>query len=314
MHWRDLHTQAKRDFKSSQILYDDEDFGNSLFLLQQCVEKEIKSFVLKFKLSSKSMLKLNHEPLKELFDDLIKDVQKQIENSNDPEAISNFNNMEKALEIINELFVKVEKDFKIMLWKESLGISLNKTESEKIQEMYDELFISLESPFKQLSAYSMEVFENKFKPYFQLMRKNQKTEIQNLIDELKFKIDLNTIPQAKIAKVTLKDFDPMMFFNKVEKLLYYLKRKDPRRPYYLNSEIIMLILLAWIFGFIKVILSVYVHESYGRYPDDIFDGIDKKSSLKWYEEKSLVIPNIRKNVEGIIRRINNIMLNPNFLP
>ena len=313
MEWRDFHEQALRDFKSSAKLYDDNDYGNSLFLLQQSVEKEIKSFVLKFKLSTKTMYVLKHEPLRELFGDLMEDVRNQVEKSSDLEAKSYLENTKETLEKIKEFFKKVENEFKITIWKESLGIPLNENESNNLKDFYNELYNSLETPFKQISAYSVKTFENKLKPFIQEMHKDKKREIQNLIDELKFKIDLDVIPQAKMAEVTMKDFQPALFFRKFEKLLFFLKSKDPRKMYHLNSDIFLIILLAWVFGFMKIILSVYVHESYGRYPENILGDVDKKSSLIWYKERSSSIPTIRKEVEGIMRRMDFILLNDHFL-
>ena len=57
---QEFYEQAKNDLHSSKLLYDGEEFGNSVYFFQQCVEKACKAYGLRTGLI-KNVRKISHE-------------------------------------------------------------------------------------------------------------------------------------------------------------------------------------------------------------------------------------------------------------
>src|SRR5438445_6057325 len=82
MEWQEFRDQAERDLLSCKILRKDSDFGNAAYLLQQSLEKYVKSYLFKYKIFSDDPKNLGHLPLKVLFKRLSDITKNTIRNSN----------------------------------------------------------------------------------------------------------------------------------------------------------------------------------------------------------------------------------------
>lgn len=70
---------SKRDFESSQLLYEAKHYNNSIFMLQQSVEKLFKGFGLLLNIISEVDLKLNiNHAIKEIYKKAVKENQESI--------------------------------------------------------------------------------------------------------------------------------------------------------------------------------------------------------------------------------------------
>jgi len=305
MSWIDFRNQALQDMRSVHILHDSKDYGNSAYLLQQSIEKFIKSIVIRYELSTKPMWKLGHMPLTELWDDLHQRLEEFIEKSSSETAKNNYQNMSRSTCIIKKFFQKSTSDLKFALWKESLQIPISENEEQEFLEFIRQLKQELEPQIRSMSTDFIDLFERKIKPFFDQMPNSRKHEIQKLLDSIQLEIDLNSLEEISISNnADIDEFvkNVPIFFNRIEKL-YKIIRKD-RKPYFLDSELALTILFAWLFSFSTQILKVFTHESIGRYPTEIEMRNEKRSSRNLYEEKNEILKDLENEVEEACNRLN----------
>ena len=124
--------QAIKDQKTSKLLFKNEDFGNSAYHMQQCLEKHTKSLILKYKISN-NLIK-SHMPIHSLTVELIKKCRTQ-QNKQNSYAVR-----KRLLEMLS-LLEKVEacsyqnEELKILIWKQSLGIPNSIEENKKLEDL-----------------------------------------------------------------------------------------------------------------------------------------------------------------------------------
>ena len=302
MSWVDFRNQALRDISSADLLYDSRDYGNSAYLLQQSIEKFIKSIVIRYELSTKSMQELGHMPLTKLWDDLHQRMNEYFEKSPSEIAKNHYQNMSESIRIIKDFFIDSTRDLKFALWKGSLKIPMSLDEEKTILEFVRKLQKELEPQIRALSHDYFELFEKKIKPFFDRIPPSQKQEIQNLLDVVKLDIDLNQLEKIQIS--TNADIDEFakqvpIFFIRLE-TLYRIIRKNPRGLSFLESEQALVILFAWIFSFSTQILKIFAHETIGRYPTEI----ENRSSINWYEEKHEILKDLKLEISDACNRLN----------
>jgi len=305
MSWIDFRNQALQDMSSVPILREHKDYGNSAYLLQQCIEKFVKSIVIRYELSTKSMGKLGHMPLDELWDDLYQRMDEFIERSTSETAKTNYENMSETIGIIKEFFQRSQTDLKKALWKDSMKIPLSREEEDKLLDFIHRLKEELKPQIRKLSIDLFDLFKRKIKPFFKNLPISQKRKIQNLLDVIQLDVDLDRLDEISIS--THHDIDELVmempvFFLRIEKL-YQIIRKDPHKMHHLDSEEALNILFSWLFSYSTQILKVYAHESIGRYPTEI----DERSSRNLYKEKFVELKDLENEVIEACRRLNSMI-------
>ena len=101
-----FYQQAKKDLRSSKVLYADKEFGNSVYFFQQCIEKASKAYGLRTGLL-KNARKISHaSPL--VFIEMCKNVM--IEN-NVIEIFEHYTGKQESVKILNaEKLIKSDAD------------------------------------------------------------------------------------------------------------------------------------------------------------------------------------------------------------
>ncbi len=303
--WIDFKDQAVDDLKSSIALQHGNKIGNSAYMLQQSLEKFVKALVLKYNLSNKTPNELSHLPLIGLWNELQNNIKTQIMKTNNQKSIANYALMEKSIKIIGEFFKKSTNTYKELIWKDSLEIELEKNEKNELLNLISDLKQELEPVIKKVIFDYKELFENKLKPFLKTMPPKYRIELQQVLDELDMKIDINNQKIDTTTNISDLIKEIPKFFDDIEHL-YYVIRKDPRRKYFLDSDEFLTILLAWTFQFSGIILKTFVHEDIGRYPRTIISS-ETKNSRTWYKEKGKEVEKLREDVSKACSRLYYIV-------
>lgn len=308
MSWIYFRDQALQDIKSVRTLYTSKDYGNSAYLLQQSIEKLVKSIVIRYDLSSKPMSTLGHMPLTQLWDDLYQRLEESIEKSSNKKAKNDFQNMSKSIKIIKDFFKDSTRKYKFTLWKDSLKIPISEKEELELLELIKKLKHELEPQIRLMSHDFTELFENKIKPFLNSMPHSKKQEIQNLLGSTQLDIDLDKLEKISISNIN--DIDEFVkstpvFFNKIEKL-YQISRKG-RGLSFSDSELGLTILFAWLFSYSIQILKVFPHESIGRYPTLICVENKERSSRNWYKDQKKILKELQDEVIAACEKLDLII-------
>lgn len=105
--WNEFRLQSIRDLQSCRLLYNEKDYGNSAYLLQQGLEKYVKAYLFKFDLFIGNPRKLHHLTLPKIWEILINNIRRKI-GSSDKETKELFHQSLQMIEIVARFFNKIE--------------------------------------------------------------------------------------------------------------------------------------------------------------------------------------------------------------
>ncbi|MCV0392002.1 MAG: HEPN domain-containing protein [Nitrosopumilus sp.] len=127
--FRDFMQKAEYDLDRSMYLFKIEDYGFAAYSIQQALEKYLKAYLLKFNLVTE-VHKLGHLQYFEILKEAITILENQKNDEKDENIIRVLESTIEHFTTLQTTFKKVEQshDYKILFWKSSLGIKLNKNE------------------------------------------------------------------------------------------------------------------------------------------------------------------------------------------
>ena len=280
------------------MLFQSENFGNSAYHLQQCMEKYVKAVILKYKLYNNPK-KLGHFPLRLLWKELRKIHSDALKHSPNPRIAKWQHQFLQIADPIQAFYDLVLCDLKIIIWKWSLEIPISEEENTKIAsekkklekirplciEMgrdYDYQFQELLQKIKQLPVKPRRRFED----FIRFIR--QYFKFQKLEDESPSPQEIFTIQTPSNIATTLED----------------LNKLNPRgRSGITKESLVLTLLVSWVFTFHDIILKTFVHEEIGRYPITI----DGESSSDLYKQHKDALLRLSAKVDVACKRLDEML-------
>ena len=285
--WNEFRLQSIRDLQSCMLLYQDEDYGNSAYLLQQGLEKYVKAYLFKFDLFIGNPRKLRHLTLPKIWESLIHNIQKKIDSS-DKDAKELFQQSLQMIEIIAKFFKKIEDGedvrYKYAMWKHSLGVELNSQEKGVLKYFNDQM----ENELTPLIAVSYTKFIKTLARIMPLITSDpvKKNALESLVKTITGKSLDEVLDQNPYgAPQNLYEIASEMpaFFNQLESLIYEIMKITKGDESFLQTDFMKSLLIAWILSIKDELIFTFPHEDLGRYPVTI-----EGSSSRWiYEQKSV---------------------------
>ena len=272
MSWNEFYTQSKRDYECSEILMRNKYFENSAYLLQQCVEKNLKAMILKLD-SQTSPRRLGHLPLIGLLGELnkrLKTAQRNPPGKNITQVMLQVANIVPELQ---RVLKHIQRYGLETGWKKSLGIELTDREYTEMTCLTKNLEIARVSMARRL----IPVFENYRANLDQQSGSSSLaksllplTDIEIQFDQFKRTyriIDVNGC-EVNIHELLLQPF----------RYMYEILQNNGK-----STEVLSLLVLVMFLGtHTDIMIDTFAHETIGRYPRMI----GGKSSIRLYEERS----------------------------
>jgi len=146
--------KAEFDLERAVKLYKCKDYGFAAYSIQQGMEKYLKSYLLKFNLV-KDIHKLGHLQYSEIAVIIIEIFEDQKKKETDSDVIKVIDAAISNFKTIYRIFSKIQKshDQKILFWKRSLGMKLNKNEENILDGIRTESNTSAKKYLSTLSNY-----------------------------------------------------------------------------------------------------------------------------------------------------------------
>jgi len=262
-----LFQSGQIDLENAEKQFVEQEYMLSAFLAQQALEKHVKAYLLKNNIFD-NVKKLGHLPLSSVIRNLLEQYETASKKTDD----IFYGNFIKLFKILLDFLVRLEQkeDFKITVWKDSLGIPLSTKESNIVKgltEQFNQISSKLES--------GMPVMAEQFKNVINLDQLN--------------KIDISKLDKkAQTAIAFLKKVhdglanDSPFSLDDVEQLLHDLgygsgknslseKETNDMYEFVKNNKS-----LVWI----DEIINSFPHQTMSRYPFEI----DGKTNHDLYVE------------------------------
>ncbi|MCV0372458.1 MAG: HEPN domain-containing protein [Nitrosarchaeum sp.] len=304
--WDEIRTQAKQDLKSSQTLFDSYDYGNSAYLLQQGVEKYVKSFILRYNLFVKEPHKFQHLPIIKMWEIIIQELESRYKHFK--KDVKEFaKQLIVLLKHMLEFFIKIRdrehKDFrwKQSIWKYSMSLPLNKSETDLMKNLKNDL----EDELVPMISDAYDIFSKAKDRLLSVMSAN--TQQKRMLETLLEKVMSTTIEFEMSRKKPTTDINKIVeqmpeWFEQLEKLIKEILVLTDKKERILDSYFMRVLLLGWLFSTHEEMILTFPHEEIGRYPNMITD------SRKIYEKNST---NLQKFINRITEKCEKIdcMLN-----
>lgn len=306
--WDDLREQAVQDLKSCQTLFDTRDYGNSAYLLQQGVEKYVKSFILRYDLFVKEPHKFQHLPIIKMWEIIIQELERRYKHFK--KDVKEFaKQLIVLLKHMLEFFIKIKeknknhKDFrwKQSIWKYSIGLSLNTSETDLMKNLKNDL----EHELVPMISDAYDIFSKAKDRLLSMIYTNTQQKI--MLETLLKKVMNTTIEFEMSRKKPITDINKIVeqtpeWFDQLEKLIKEILLLTNSKEKILESYFMRVLLLGWLFSMHEEMILTFPHEEIGRYPNMIAD------SRKIYEKNSV---NLQKFIDRTTKKCKNIdqMLN-----
>lgn len=156
MRYQDLFQSGQIDLENAEKQYEEHEYMLSAFLAQQALEKHVKAYLLKNDIFE-NVKKLGHLPLSLV----IRNILEQYKTASKKSQGVFIENFMKLFEVLLDFLVRLEKkeDFKIIVWKSSLGIPLT-TEESNIEQGITTQFNQISSKLEGDMPIIAEQFQN----------------------------------------------------------------------------------------------------------------------------------------------------------
>jgi len=295
--YRDFMQKAEFDLERAEIMYKKGDYGFAAYSVQQGMEKYLKSYLLKFNLV-KDIHKLGHLQYSEIAGIIIEIFEDQKKKETDSDMIKVLDATINNFKTLHRIFSKIQKshDQKILFWKRSLGIKLNKNEENILDGIRTE---SNTSANKYLSTLSNYLVSESFAK--NLQKKKLPVKLKEKIP--KFLIEYSN---ASRNGDTNKARQIMNSFMATASPYFYgsgpnsLSKGD-------TDFMIKMTKMETTFDWSEYTLLLYPHQDIGRYPTLI----DDKNSEELYEENKENLWQLIQEIRIICSRIKQ-NLSSNF--
>ena len=295
--WQDFLDQAIRDQKSSKILFEEGDFGNSAYLLQQCMEKYVKAVVFKHKLYNGEPKHLRHIQLPVLWRELSEKYDAMLKRSRNPHVAQWRRGFAEIMEAIQLFFDSIEKDLMIVMWKESLEIPLTTEEKDKITSVKKRLE-EIRPACKKIGRDYDDQF-CKMKQFVKLSQTKRGKQLEDFINFIRQYFKFEKIEDGRLSPQEM--FTIQTPTDIVTTLDDILKKIGPGGHSGISRKgMVLVILLSWIFTFQGVILKTFPHESIGRYPRPI----NGEDSDKLYVQHKKALMKLSNEVDTACKRLS----------
>jgi|APSaa5957512535_1039671.scaffolds.fasta_scaffold44705_1 hypothetical protein len=300
--WNQILEQAKQDLVSSQTLFDNHDYGNSAYLLQQGMEKHIKAFILKYDLFVRNPQKFGHLPIIKMWEVIILELErKQPSFKKDIKEFS-----EKIMVILKNIlkyFIKIKEDsrWKEFVWKSSLELTLNTSEQDLIKNFSTEM----KKDFLPIISEAHNLFSSARDRLISVISgdPNQKILLENLVEKvmnttLEFEMNQRHTMNGDMDDII--DKSPM-WFEQLENLIKEIMLMSNRKNAIVSSYFMKVLLFAWLFSFREEIIMTFPHEEIGRYPNMI------SNSRQIYKDNKLNLEKFIQKVSQSCEKIDQMM-------
>ena len=285
MNWQDYSLQAQRDLKSCHLLYQNNDYGNSAYLLQQGLEKYIKAYLFRYDLFIGSPWKLGHLPLPTVWEIFSQGVENKMEHS-DKVTKELFRNMSALIEIIANFFDRIsdkkDKRLKHGLWKHSLQMNLNSQEEGVLDNYKKQMEIELTPLISDVYKKFMDVLLQ-IKPSI-TSNPEKKKALEHLVNRVMGESLDDLLNQDKYEQRNLREIADKtpQFFNQLGLLIHEVVNLADSKDLFLQSDFMKSLLIGWLFSIKDELMITYPHEDMGRYPL-LLEGASTRTI---YEQKS----------------------------
>ena len=286
MSWEDFHNQSERDYQCSEILMSNQHFENSAYLLQQCVEKNLKAMILKID-SQTNLRNLGHLPLVGLLEKLesqFKAVYRGSQDKNTKQALLQVTTIISKLK--NALRRVQGKDWE-SAWKKSLGIKLTAEEDKKMINLENELGSAVEPMIQNL----MPVFED-----YRVNLSQQDSPLAKSLLSLTaigLQFDKSNGAYTAVSDADENRIDVHEILSLAFRLMYELLQSNAK-----STKTRDLLVIAVFIGIhTNIMIETFAHETVGRYPRMV----GGKSSISLYKIHSndlvLLSKKVRKHLD-----------------
>ena len=217
--WKEFNEQAKRDLSASFLLYRDNDYGNAAYHMQQALEKQVKSVIIKMGADKYlNLTNLGHYPLPSIINEAAKAFDVIFEQYSKNTFVISLCMMLKRFKQFGEFFKIFKKnEYKITLWKDSLNIKITENENNKFNKELNAF----------ISQLNMGDFSNVVKP-----QNYDKTKIITAVAimeviRLSTKLLLYTFPHESIGRypIAINNISSVLLYNKHHKDLEQLLKQ-----------------------------------------------------------------------------------------
>ena len=250
---------AKSDIKSMKDEYRNNNYGHSAYWCQQGIEKSIKAVLLRNSVG-RAPRYFGHTPLIKLWNDMYSGMDFSKWPHEHAETIQQMG------KIVNDIFknsLRSENRLSIIWWKYSLGIELNKDETQNLLLIQAQV-TDIQTKILSLGDYVLGKNNLDKKIKQAKIKKQLSQELRSCVDEIEQTIDkLSNTPIQETLPTDIQKLSLLGF-----RLLKLTHKKNPRSRdmkvgFY--KEDTRPLLTMWTFGFIGILLKIYSHEVIGRY-------------------------------------------------
>ena len=286
MSWEDFHNQSERDYQCSEILMSNQHFENSAYLLQQCVEKNLKAMILKID-SQTNIRNLGHLPLVGLLEKLESQFRTAYRGSQDKNIKQVLLHVTAIISKLKDALRRVQgKDWE-SAWKKSLGIKLTAKEDKKMINLENELGNAVKPMIQNL----MPVFED----YRTNLSQQDNPLAKSLLSltAIGLQFDKSNGAYTTVSDANGNEIDMHEILSLAFRLMYEFLQSNAK-----STKIRDLLVLAVFIGIhTSIMMETFVHETIGRYPRMV----DGKSSISLYKIHSnglvLLSKKVRKHLD-----------------
>lgn len=271
--YRDFMHQADADILRANKLFGEKDFGFAAYSAQQGLEKYIKAYLLRLNMFDDPQ-ELGHLQYPQILREaaiVIDDINKSEDMKHAHEFLDAYSKF--ILESANVIQMFTEDKKKILIWKTSLGMSLNTEEAAIMQGINTKFTIMVQ----QLSI----SFQNIILPVLVTL-KLQPVSVDSSVEQAitRFFVDLLKMMQNPEQYTTQQAFDILDGLMQSLKPFFYGTGTDSLSKS-ATDWILRLYFLLRTVTWLDVAQYSFPHEDIGRYPTYI-DGI---SSITIYQDR-----------------------------
>lgn len=271
MSYQDFFQYGQTDIQRADKAFEQEDYQISAFFAQQAVEKHLKAYLLKNEIID-NLKNLGHLQLPRIVSELINYSEKFSLSPTDDYSKSVIDYLKNYGDVFNRL--SSDKQIKIIFWKSSLRLPLDKSELKIIQGHNTRLITSGNEFVKQ--SENLASSAKKFSEIF------EKIDTSKLNEKQLFLLDyFKKIPDM----ISMKVFDD---FQLSYKFIDHFgwgsggKTLTKKTTTLMIKHLKLLTCLKWM----EIIVATYPHQEMSRYPFQIKDKIadeiyvEQKDDLK----------------------------------
>ena len=287
---------AKQEYESAR-------FGLSAYHSQQYIEKTIKGVITQLNLTSYSMEKLSHLPFYKLWSE----AWNSITASPDKELEQIVPKLQPGIHAVQKIFDDLvnrsDPSAKIIWWKLSLEIELSASESRQLilfsNDLKESVLSLIEPTMDLLNMYTSVLKGQSIECSNRIVKIQPQPKIEQEVDSLLKEIRAIDITKSDNSNIAYH----FVSFSTKAIILYtkihpgHSKKRRLKRRHLLAYLILCIIINS------LVLLKIFPHEEYGRYPRPADSGTDM---MMLYESRQKELEKLENEVDDVCMKLKSL--------